>query len=64
MMGRLLLLALYLSVGLGFLYAIGKSKHETTGAASFICVTLWPMLVIIGITAVVLNMFDKEDDDD
>ena len=62
-MGRLLLLALYLSIGLGFLYAMDKSKHEATGGASFICVTLWPMLVIIGITAGVLNMFDKEDDD-
>ena len=63
-MGSFLLLLLYLSIGLGFLYAMEKSKHETTGAGDFICVLLWPILVIIGITAGVLNMFDKEDDDD
>ena len=62
-MGSFLLIMLYLSIGFGFLYAMDKSKHEATGAASFICVTLWPILVIIGLTAGVLNMFDKEDDD-
>ena len=64
-MGSFLLLMLYLSIGFGFLYSMYKDKPTSIpGAGAFILILLWPILVIMGITAGVLNMFDKEDGDD